>query len=83
MIWKNRNELVCNQHSLGYSEIVESRLSVLNQWYSGQDRTYDPFMGYMSQDDGEEHRSLPLFNSVKVNSDVALFEESIVSAMPM
>lgn len=76
MIWKSRNELIWNQHSLSYSEIVESALSVLNQWRIVQDRTFDPFMGYMSQDDGEEHWSLPLFNSVKVNSYADLFEES-------
>ena len=76
MLWKNRNEVVWNQHSLEPKEVVESALSVLNQWKCVQDRTFDHFLGYMSYEDGDEHWSKPLINSVKVNVDAAIFEET-------
>ena len=53
MIWKHRNELVWNQRSLEITEVVESAYSILNQWKSVQDRTFDQFMGYMTQNDGD------------------------------
>lgn len=56
--------------------MVESALSVLNQWKSVQDRTFDRFLGFMSLEDGDEHWSLPSSNSVKVNSDAAIFRET-------
>ena len=75
MIWKNRNELIWNQRSLNISEVVESAYSVLNQWRSVQDHTFDRFLGYMSHEDGDEHWHLPQPNSVKVNTDAAIFED--------
>lgn len=38
IIWKQRNELVWNQHSLEVAEVVESAYSILNQWTSVQDK---------------------------------------------
>lgn len=52
MIWKNINDLVWNQHSMAPSEVVNSALSSLNQWKLVQDRTFDRFMGFMTQEDG-------------------------------
>ncbi|KAL8103095.1 hypothetical protein AgCh_027577 [Apium graveolens] len=47
MLWKNRNDLVWNQHSLDSAE-----------------------------EDGEEHWNPPSINSVKINTDAAIFTES-------
>ncbi|KAL8108560.1 hypothetical protein AgCh_024870 [Apium graveolens] len=76
MMWKNRNDLVWNQHCLDSAEVLESATSVLNQWRSVQDKTFDRFMGYMTQEDGEEHWYKPQINSVKINTDAAIFKES-------
>ena len=56
--------------------MVESAYSILNQWKSVQDRTFDHFMGYMTQNDGDEHWHSPMINSVKINFDAAIFEDS-------
>lgn len=76
MIWKNRNGLVWNQSSLEPSEVVQSACSTLNQWKCVQDRTFDRFLGHMSQEDGAEHWSLPMPGSVKINSDAATLDDS-------
>lgn len=76
MIWKSRNDLVWKQRSLEAREVVESAISVLNQWRYVQDKSFDKFMGYMTQDDGYEHWQLPKENRVKVNCDAAIFENS-------
>ncbi|KAL8149999.1 hypothetical protein AgCh_006858 [Apium graveolens] len=74
MLWKSRNDLVWNQHSMEVFEVVESATTVLNQWRSVQDKSFDNFLGYMSQDDGHEHWKLPQSDKVKINSDAAIFE---------
>ncbi|XP_074378344.1 uncharacterized protein LOC141719879 [Apium graveolens] len=76
MLWKNRNDLVWNQHSLDSAGVIESIMSVLNQWRSVQDKTFDHFMGYMTQEDGDGHWNPPSFNSVKINTDATIFKES-------
>lgn len=76
IVWKNRNDLVWNQHSLEANEVVESSFYVLNQWKSVKDKTFDRFMGFMTHDDGTEHWLPPTFNKVKINTDAAIFLES-------
>lgn len=76
MVWKNRNDLVWNQHSLEAKEVVESARTVLNQWRQVQDKSFDDFLGYMTQDDGHELWQKPQLNRVKVNTDAAIFEHS-------
>lgn len=76
MIWKHRNELVWNQRRLEISEIVESAKSILNQWNSVQDRTFDRFMAFMNHNDGAERWHTPMTNRVKINADAALFEDT-------
>ncbi|XP_074327609.1 uncharacterized protein LOC141665523 [Apium graveolens] len=76
LLWKNKNDLIWNQQSMEASEVVSSACSVLNQWNSVQDRTFDHFMGYMIPEDGDEHWRHPPVNSVKINTDAAIFEES-------
>lgn len=77
MLGKNMNDLVWNQRSLEPFEVTESAISVLNQWRSVQDKTFDRFLGYMTYEDGDEHWHPPLSNSVKVNTDAAIFEETV------
>lgn len=76
MLWKNRNDLVWNQRGLQVSEVVESAKSVLDQWRSVQDNSFDIYLGHMTQDDGHEHWRLPQYNRIKVNTDAAIFESS-------
>lgn len=33
-------------------------------------------MGYMTQNDGDEHWNKPMINTIKINSDTTIFEES-------
>lgn len=55
MLWKNRNDVVWKQHSVDSKEVVESAKSALNQWRYVQDKTFDHYLGYVTQDDGDEH----------------------------
>lgn len=75
MLWKNRNDLIWNQRSVGNLEIVNAALSTLNQWRFVQDNFFDSFLGYMLKEDDLEQWQAPMINSVKVNVDAALFEE--------
>lgn len=52
---KNRNDIAWNEHRLESSDIVESANTTLNQWQSVQDRSFDNFLRYMSQDNDLEH----------------------------
>lgn len=76
MLWKNRNELIWQQRSREPTDLVQSAFSVLNQWKSVQDRTFDRFLGHMTNEDGAEHWSLPMPGRVKVNTDAAIFEDT-------
>ncbi|XP_074342410.1 uncharacterized protein LOC141679955 [Apium graveolens] len=62
--------------SLEISELLDSAYSLLNQWRSVQHRTFDRFMGYMTPEDGNEHWSKPHVNSIKINTDATIFEET-------
>ncbi|KAL8121302.1 hypothetical protein AgCh_018147 [Apium graveolens] len=70
------NDLVWNQHIMQVTEVVESAKVVLNQWRNVQDKTFNIFLGFMSQDDGHEHWQPPQENRVKVNTDAAIFEHA-------
>lgn len=54
MIWKNRNDLVWNQHCMAPTEVVNSAFSSLNQWKVVQDKIFDQFMGFLTPEDGVE-----------------------------
>ena len=75
-LWKNRNNIVWNQKSLEATEVVNSAILVLNQWQSAQDRSFDNLFGFITPSDGKEHWQLPQMNTIKVNTDAALFEDS-------
>lgn len=75
-LWKARNNLVWNQKGGEITEVVVSTTSVLNHWISVQDKTFDNFLGFMTQDDGAEHWKAPNVDKIKVNTDAAIFETS-------
>lgn len=56
--------------------MVESAYSVLNQWKNVQDKTFDRFMSCMTYEDGHEHWQPPPSDSVKINTDAAIFNDS-------
>lgn len=74
-IWRGRNDLVWKQKGLQVRDIVVSARMVLNQWKKAQDRTFDNFMGLITDKDGREQWELPKANTVKVNCDAATFDE--------
>ena len=49
---------------------------VFNQWKYAQDKTFDNYLGLMTNADGIEHWTLPEDNMIKVNSDATIFETS-------
>lgn len=71
MVWKSRNELVWNQHSVEVHEVVESAKSV-----SVQDTSFVNILGFLNPEDGYEHWRRPTENRVKVNVDAAIFASS-------
>lgn len=56
--------------------VVVSANLCFNQWKSAQDKTFDSYLGFMTQADGNEHWELPTEGKVKINTDAAIFDES-------
>lgn len=75
LLWKNRNDAIWKQRSVDSSELVNSAFSILNQWRSVQDKNFDHFLAFVNPEDGVEQWHKPENNSVKINTDAALFEE--------
>lgn len=75
-LWSSRNDLVWNQRGMSVTEVVESAKSLLYQWQSAQDKTFDSFLGLMTREDGADHWRLPTEGTVKVNTDAAIFSSS-------
>ncbi|XP_074378327.1 uncharacterized protein LOC141719860 [Apium graveolens] len=75
-LWKNRNDIIWNQKGMESSEVLVSAHLCFNQWKSAQDKTFDNYLGFMTQADGKEHLELPTEGKVKINTDAAIFEES-------
>ena len=46
---------------------------VLNQWKYAQDKTFDPSLGHLTSEDGDEQWTVPGDNMIKVNCDAAIF----------
>lgn len=76
MLWKNRNDLMWNQRSVQAQEVVESETSVLDQWKSVQDKSFDIYLGYITPYDVHQHWRLPQQNRIKVNPGAAIFESA-------
>lgn len=75
-LWKNRNDIVWNQRSLEPLDIVRAAEISLNQWRCAQDKSFDNYLGSMTQADGKTHWERPQIGRIKINTDAALFEES-------
>ncbi|KAL8089987.1 hypothetical protein AgCh_039448 [Apium graveolens] len=74
-LWKNRNDIVWKQRGVSVPEVVHAALSFLNQWKAAQDKNFDLFLSFMTQEDGLEQWCPSSSNSVKVNVDAALFTD--------
>ena len=72
-VWKCRNDMVWKQKGLEVEDIVMSAKVVLNQWHSAQHKSFDHYLGLMTQDDGDDCWIAPKVSKVKVNTDAALF----------
>ncbi|XP_062102876.1 uncharacterized protein LOC133813856 [Humulus lupulus] len=75
-LWKSRNDLVWQQRGSEVDEVIVLEKTVLNQWISAQDRSFDLSMGLVTQTDGSEHWNPPADGMIKLNTDAALFEAS-------
>ncbi|XP_074337025.1 uncharacterized protein LOC141674201 [Apium graveolens] len=74
-LWKARNELVWDQKGREVTEIITSAATVLNQWSNAQDKNFDCFLGFITQEEGDEQWTLPTQDTIKLNTDAAIFEE--------
>lgn len=75
-VWKNRNNVIWNQKGMEPSDVLVSTNLFFNQWKSAQDKTFDNYLGFMTQADGKEHWELPTEGKVKINTDAAIFNDS-------
>lgn len=71
-----RNDLVWNQRGREVTNVVESTRVALNQWKCARDKTFDNFLCYMIQADGDEQWRRPMENKIKINADTVIFEPS-------
>nr|XP_017251820.1 PREDICTED: uncharacterized protein LOC108222412 isoform X3 [Daucus carota subsp. sativus]XP_017251821.1 PREDICTED: uncharacterized protein LOC108222412 isoform X3 [Daucus carota subsp. sativus] len=58
------------------TEVVVMAKSTLNHWINAQDKFFDSSLGYMTQDDGVERWRTPNVDTIKINTDAAIFETS-------
>lgn len=75
-VWKCRNNLVWNQRGMEVAEVVVLANYSLNQWLSAQNKLFDTSLGYLTQVDGDERQKVPDENTIKINTDAAIFETS-------
>ncbi|XP_074351336.1 uncharacterized protein LOC141690428 [Apium graveolens] len=74
MIWNNRNDVEWKQKGRGYKDIVTSAIHILNNWEFAQDRSFDFFIGFISQTEGNMCWKQPQTGTIKINTDAALFK---------
>ncbi|XP_030477862.2 uncharacterized protein LOC115694899 [Cannabis sativa] len=75
-LWKSRNELVWNQKHVEVKDAVVLARTVLNQWLYAEDKTFDPSLGLLFPEDGNENWTLPNVDTIKINIDVAIFSST-------
>uniref|UniRef100_A0A803PJ10 Reverse transcriptase domain-containing protein n=1 Tax=Cannabis sativa TaxID=3483 RepID=A0A803PJ10_CANSA len=75
-LWKSRNELVWNQKNVEVKDVVVLAQMVLNQWLYAQDKNFDPSLGLLFPEDGNEHWTLPNIDTIKINTDAAIFSST-------
>uniref|UniRef100_A0A803PQ37 Glycosyltransferase n=1 Tax=Cannabis sativa TaxID=3483 RepID=A0A803PQ37_CANSA len=72
-LWKSRNDPVWNQKHVEVTDVVVLALRVLNQWLYAQDKTFDPSLGLLFPEDGNEHWTSPNIDTIKINTDATIF----------
>lgn len=55
VLLKNRNDVVWNQCGKEYTEVCRSAISILNDWKSAQDRSFNFSLGFLTQEDHNEY----------------------------
>ena len=75
-MWKNRNAVVWQQKGEEFDRVVVSAKLTFNHWWSAQDKSFDNFLGFMTQADGKERWERPVEGALKVNTDAAIFSDS-------
>ncbi|XP_060972201.1 uncharacterized protein LOC133038159 [Cannabis sativa] len=75
-LWKCRNDLVWNQKSAEVKDVVMLAQTVLNQWLYAQDKNFDPSLGLLYPEDGNEHWTPPNVDTIKINTDAAIFSST-------
>lgn len=72
-IWKYMNEMVWNQQGMKIKDVVVSANVILSQWYSAHDKSFNYYLGFMTQEDGDKDWVRPTGNKIKVNTYAAIF----------
>lgn len=75
-LWRNRNAIVWQQRGEEFDRVVMLAKLTFDHWWSAQDKTFDNFLGFMTQADGHEHWECPMEGRLKVNVDAAIFSDS-------
>lgn len=65
----HRNDILWNQRNVEPFKLVQSSELILNQWRSAQDKLFDNYLGFMTQEDGKEHWEQPPTCMIMVNTD--------------
>lgn len=72
-LWRGRNELIWKQKHMEISQIVVLAQTVLSQWKSVHDKTQDTTLGLLNLEDGDDRWNAPSEETIKINTDAALF----------
>lgn len=75
-VWKNKNAVVWNQKGEEFDRVVVSAKLTFSHWVSAQDKSFDNFLGFMTQADGKERWECPVEGGLKVNTDATIFSDS-------
>lgn len=76
-VWRNKNAIVWHQKGEKFDRVVASAKLTFSHWSSDQDKSYDHFLGFMTQYDGKEHWECPGNGKLNVNTDAPIFMDSI------
>ncbi|KAM6593181.1 hypothetical protein CsatA_000884 [Cannabis sativa] len=73
-IWNARNAFIWKGKSTSASDVILSARVNLNQWKNAQLKKKGPLFLASGENEGSEHWSKPVTNTIKVNVDGAIFE---------
>ncbi|KAM6566917.1 hypothetical protein CsatA_026045 [Cannabis sativa] len=75
-IWKSRNELVWDTKHRAVGDVVVLAKTVLDQWKSAQEKTFEASSELQISDVGYECWRTPTDDTIKVNTDAAIFSHT-------